>query len=76
MPGAVARTAALALNNVTLPFVHKLADLGWRAALGADEHFARGLNVDAGRICHPEVAAALDLPASRVRCEARLDHAA
>ncbi len=66
MPGAVARTAALALNNVTLPFVHRLADLGWRKALAADKNFAHGLNVHAGRICHPEVASALELPASQV----------
>lgn len=66
MPGAVARTAALALNNVTLPFVHRLADLGWRKALAADKNFAHGLNVHAGQICHPEVASALELPASQV----------
>jgi alanine dehydrogenase len=28
MPGAVARTSAFALNNATLPFVLKLANLG------------------------------------------------
>lgn len=76
MPGAVARTAALALNNVTLPFVRKLADLGWHTALAADEHFASGLNVHAGHICHPRVAAALELPASQVRCGQQLGIAA
>lgn len=62
MPGAVARTATLALCGVTLPFVRKLADAGWRAALGEDPHFGRGLNVHAGRIHHPVVARALDFP--------------
>lgn len=59
MPGAVARTSTLALNNVTLPYVERLADRGWHAALAADEHFAAGLNVHAGEIFHPAVARAL-----------------
>src|SRR6202011_1778510 len=33
MPGAVARTSAVALNNATLPFVLAIADRGWRRAL-------------------------------------------
>src|SRR5881394_202017 len=36
MPGAVARTSAFALNNATLPFVLKLANLGADAAMKAD----------------------------------------
>src|SRR5436190_6599854 len=45
MPGAVARTSAFALNNATLPFVLKLANLGAGAAMRADPHLAAGLNV-------------------------------
>ncbi len=56
MPGAVARTATFALNNVTLPFVRKLADLGWRQALAQDPHLADGLNVHAGHVYHAAVA--------------------
>jgi alanine dehydrogenase len=67
MPGAVARTATLALNNVTLPYVCALADRGWREALGGDAHFAEGLNVHRGRITHPRVAEALGLEASPLR---------
>lgn len=59
MPGAVPRTSAFALNNVTLPFVHALADHGWEQACANDPHLARGVNVHAGRICHRTVAAAL-----------------
>ena len=33
MPGAVARTSTVALNNATLPFVLAIADRGWRRAL-------------------------------------------
>ena len=62
MPGAVARTSAFALNNATLPFVLKLADLGAQAAMAADPHLADGLNISAGRIRHPAVAEALGLP--------------
>ena len=59
MPGAVARTSTMALNNVTLPYVKRLAEQGVEAALAGDEGFAHGLNVRSGRICHPSVAEAL-----------------
>ncbi len=62
MPGAVARTSAFALNNATLPFVLKLANLGAEAAMAADPHLANGLNVSGGKIRHPAVADALELP--------------
>jgi alanine dehydrogenase len=62
MPGAVARTSAVALNNATLPFVQLLAAKGFRAAAGANPHLAAGLNVHAGRIAHAAVAAALGEP--------------
>ncbi len=56
MPGAVARTATVALNNATLPFVLAIAGHGWRRALSEDPHLRRGLNVCGGRITHPAVA--------------------
>lgn len=62
MPGAVARTSAFALNNATLPFVLRLANLGAEAAMAADPHLANGLNVSGGKIRHQAVAEALDLP--------------
>jgi alanine dehydrogenase len=62
MPGAVARTSAFALNNATLPFALKLANLGADAAMAADAHLANGLNVSGGKIRHAAVAEALDLP--------------
>jgi alanine dehydrogenase len=61
MPGAVARTSAFALNNVTLPFVMKIAKLGAIEALRRDPHLANGLNVSNGKIRHQAVAEALDL---------------
>ena len=62
MPGAVARTSAVALNNATLPFTLQLAEKGWRRACAENPHLAHGLNVHAGRITHPAVAEALGLP--------------
>ncbi len=48
MPGAVVRTSASALNNVTLPHMLRIADLGWQEALRANPHLANGLNVSGG----------------------------
>jgi alanine dehydrogenase len=61
MPGAVARTSAFALNNVTLPYVLKIANLGAEEAMRRDTHLANGLNVSDGKIRHEAVAEALDL---------------
>ncbi|HEY6049203.1 MAG TPA: alanine dehydrogenase [Sphingomicrobium sp.] len=62
MPGAVARTSAFALNNATLPFALKIANLGAKEAMKQDPHLAAGLNVSGGKIRHEAVAEALDLP--------------
>jgi alanine dehydrogenase len=61
MPGAVARTSAFALNNATLPFALKIANLGVENALEQDLHLANGLNVSGGKIRHKAVAEALEL---------------
>jgi len=62
MPGAVARTSTLALNNATLPFVLALAEKGWKRALRDDAHFGDGLNIAAGKVTNRAVAEALGLP--------------
>jgi alanine dehydrogenase len=64
MPGAVARTSAVALNNATLPFVEAIAGKGWRRALGDDPHLRDGLNICRGKVTHPAVARDLGLPLS------------
>ena len=61
MPGAVARTATLALTAETLRFALRLADLGWQRACREDRHLANGLNVHQGRVVHPAVGAALGI---------------
>ncbi|WP_037501252.1 alanine dehydrogenase [Sphingomonas jaspsi] len=61
MPGAVARTSTFALNNATLPFALKLANLGAKKAMAEDPHLANGLNVSDGKVRHEAVAEALGL---------------
>lgn len=54
MPGAVARTSTMALNNATLPHGLALADKGWKVALAQDSHLRQGLNVCQGLVtCEP-----------------------
>ena len=54
MPGAVPWTATQALNNSTLPYAVKLADLGVDA-LEVDPALAMGLNVHNYQLVHPVV---------------------
>ena len=61
MPGAVARTSAFALNNATLPFVLRLANMGAEKAMAADPHLAAGLNTSDGKIRYEAVAQAFDM---------------
>jgi alanine dehydrogenase len=59
MPGAAARTSTYALNAATQPYVIALADKGVAQAFADDPGFALGLNVQAGKITHPAVEAAV-----------------
>ena len=63
MPGGVARTSTIALNNATLPFVLALANKGTERALAEDVYLRNGLNVQAGQIKHPAVIEALKVAA-------------
>ena len=56
MPGAVARTSALALNNATLPFIRALADKGYKRAMTDDPCLMAGLNIHHGRVTYQAVA--------------------
>jgi alanine dehydrogenase len=62
MPGGVARTSTVALNNATLPFALALADKGYRRAAMEDPHLRQGLNIHAGRVTNKPVAEALGYP--------------
>ncbi len=61
MPGAVARTATIALGNATMPFLLALADKGWRKACEDDEHLLNGLNTHAGKLTYYAVGKALGI---------------
>ena len=61
MPGAVARTSTIALNNATLPFAVALANKGAKKALADDPHLMNGLNVHDGQVTYKAVADALKL---------------
>ena len=58
MPGGVARTSTMALNNATLPFAVQLANKGLDA-LKDDIHLMNGLNVHAGQVTYQAVAETL-----------------
>lgn len=55
MPGAVPYTSTVALTNVTLPYVVKLANLGWEKATEKDEALRKGLNIINGRVVYKEI---------------------
>ncbi|WP_053981874.1 alanine dehydrogenase [Marinagarivorans algicola] len=63
MPGAVPRTSTFALNNVTLPFIVRLANQGYKQALLDDVHLLNGLNVMNGQVTNQSVADALGFTA-------------
>lgn len=62
MPGAVPRTSTLALTNATLPYILQLANKSWKQALRENPSLQKGLNIVAGKITHPAVAKAFNLP--------------
>lgn len=62
IPGAVPKTSTLALTNVTLEYILKIANKGWKQALKEDSALAKGANVVSGNITYKSVADAFDLP--------------
>ena len=62
IPGAVPRTSTLALSNVTLPYALLLADRGLEGAIARDAALESGVNTYDGRVTHPAIASALNLP--------------
>lgn len=59
MPGGVARTSTMALNNATLPFGLALANKGPKRAMLEDIHLLNGLNVHEGKVTYQAVVEAL-----------------
>lgn len=61
IPGVVPRTSTIALTNATLPYVVKLANKGYKAALLEDESLLKGLNTINGKVTFKAVAQAQNL---------------
>ena len=55
MPGAVPRTSTIALTNATLPYIRRVASLGFSRAV-EDPGLAEGVNVYKGSITYKAVA--------------------
>lgn len=62
MPGVYPQSSTLALSNVILPYVAKLAGSGSLRAVEGDPALSRGVNIYRGHITHPAVAESLGLP--------------
>ncbi|MUP45370.1 alanine dehydrogenase [Gramella sp. BOM4] len=55
MPGAVPHTSTIALTNVTLPYVLKLAENGWQKACEADDALTKGVNIVNGKVVYEPI---------------------
>lgn len=62
MPGAYCRTATQALNNATMPYAQKIANLGLNGALSQVQELRLGLNTHRGKLTCQAVAEAHGLP--------------
>lgn len=62
MTANIARTSSRALASAALPYVLRLAELGVETALRKEEGLARGVYLHRGRLVHPRVGEALELP--------------
>ncbi len=61
IPGAVPCTSTLGLTNATLPYVVRIADMGWKKACQADPGLADGVNIVDGSVTFKAVAEAFDM---------------
>lgn len=69
MPGGVARTSTMALNNATLPFGLALANKGLKQAMLDDQHLLNGLNVHKGMVTYKAVVEALGHKLDLIYCD-------
>ena len=61
MPGAVAKTSALALTNATLPYAVEIANKGWKQAMRENTEIKLGANVVNGKVTYKGVAEAFNI---------------
>ncbi|HLA28189.1 MAG TPA: alanine dehydrogenase [Syntrophales bacterium] len=62
MPGAVPRTSTFALTNATFRYALEIANKGWESAVRTNQEIAAGVNMVKGKVTHPGVAEAWDIP--------------
>ncbi|HOU53444.1 MAG TPA: alanine dehydrogenase [Myxococcota bacterium] len=67
MPGAVPRTSTLALTQVTVGYLERIARLGLEEAVRTDTSLAAGINTHRGRMVHPVVADALGIQVTPIQ---------
>lgn len=72
IPGAVPRTATLALTNATFPYLLELVNKGWERAITENPALAKGLNTLNGQITYQGVAEAFGLPYTEGCLKSRL----
>ncbi|HEU4344327.1 MAG TPA: alanine dehydrogenase [Candidatus Binatia bacterium] len=66
MPAIVPNTSTYALTNSTLSYGLEIANRGFPQALSRNSALAKGLNTFNGKVTHPGVAAAFNLPLTPV----------
>jgi len=62
MPGALPRTATMALTNASLPYALEIANKGWRRAMAENMEIRLGANAVLGNLTRPGIARTLDIP--------------
>jgi len=67
MPGDYPVTATYALTNATLPYVKKIADMGWKDASLEDSAIYSGVNVAGGYVTEEPVAQAHQMEYSELK---------
>lgn len=67
IPGAVARTATIALTNVTLPYALQIANKGYETAVLENSALAKGVNTINGHVTYEAVARAHNYQYSKLQ---------
>lgn len=62
IPSCVGRTATISLNNYILPYIEKLVDKGFIAAVKSTPELYKGVNTYQGKLINPDIAKALGVP--------------
>ncbi len=66
IPSCVARTAAISLNNYTMPYISQLVSKGFIAAVKSTPELYKGVNTFKGKLTNPDVAKSLEMPYSEL----------